>query len=255
MIEVNKIYKGDCLELMKDIDDKSIDMILCDLPYGTTTNYWDSIIPFEPLWENYERIIKDNGAIVLFSSQPFTTDLINSNRKLFKYEIIWNKQYGTDFQLANKKPMKAHENILIFYKKHPSYNKQMIKREKAIDTTNWKQDKRNKNHNNFSSKENIKKKYEYKNPITVIDYNMANGECNNSKRLHPTQKPLFILEWLIKTYSNESETVLDNCIGSGSTAVACMNTNRNYIGIEKDNTYFELANKRIEEHKESLLPN
>lgn len=252
MIDINKIYNIDCLEGMKLIPDKSVDMILCDLPYGTTKNKWDIVIPFEPLWEQYERIIKENGVIALFSSQPFATDLINSNRKMYRYEIIWDKEFGTDFQLANKKPMKAHENIQIFYKKQPTYNPQKTIRDKAIDTTGWQQNKRNKNHDNFHSKENVKKKYEYKNPTTVLRYNMANGECNNSKRVHPTQKPVYIMTWLIETYTNMGETVLDNCMGSGTTAVACINTNRNFIGFETESKYIDMANKRVQDAYEEL---
>lgn len=252
MIDINKIYNIDCLEGMKLIPDKSVDMILCDLPYGTTKNKWDIVIPFEPLWEQYERIIKENGVIALFSSQPFATDLINSNRKMYRYEIIWDKEFGTDFQLANKKPMKAHENIQIFYKKQPTYNPQKTIRDKAIDTTGWQQNKRNKNHDNFHSKENVKKKYEYKNPTTVLRYNMANGECNNSKRVHPTQKPVYIMTWLIETYTNMGETVLDNCMGSGTTAVACINTNRNFIGFETESKYIDIANKRVQDAYEEL---
>ncbi len=161
-IKPNSIIKGDCLEVMKYISDKSVDCIICDLPYGTTACSWDTIIPFQPLWEQYKRIIKDNGAVLLFSSQPFTTDLIISARDWFKYEIIWDKMHGTDFQLANIKPMKAHENILVFAPNKTTYNKQMIKRDKAIDTTGWRQDKRNKDHNNFHSSENIVKVYEDK---------------------------------------------------------------------------------------------
>ena len=242
-----EIYKGDCLELMKDIPDKSVDMILCDLPYGTTKCSWDIVIPFNELWKQYNRIIKDNGAIVLFSSQPFTTDLINSNRFMFRYDIIWNKMYGTDFALANKKPMKAHEIICVFYKKQPTYNKQMIKREKPINKTKWKQDKRNSKNGNINSKEIHKGKYEYKNPTTVYELKMAKGECDNSKRVHPTEKPVDLLEYLIKTYTNEGETVLDNCMGSGSTGVACINANRKFIGIELDDKYFEIAENRIKE--------
>ena len=247
-----QLYHGDCLEEMKNIPDKSIDMILCDLPYGTTKCKWDTVIPFEPLWKEYKRIIKDNGAIVLFSSQPFTTDLINSNRDMFRYDIIWNKMYGTDFALANKKPMKAHEIICIFYKKQPTYNKQMIKREKPIDTTNWKQDKRNSKNGNINSKEIHKGKYEYKNPTTVYELNMAKGECNNSKRVHPTQKPVALLEYLIKTYTNEGEIILDNTMGSGSTGVACINTNRKFIGIELEEKYFNIAKNRIEKAQNNI---
>ena len=251
-IELNKIYNEDCLKGMKRIPDGSVDMILCDLPYGTTANKWDTVINLEEMWRHYERTIKDNGVICLFSSQPFTTSLINSNPHLFRYEIIWNKTYGTDFQLANKKPMKAHENILIFYKKQPTYNSQKTKRENPIDTRGWKLDKRNGEHDNFHSKENIKKKYEYRMPITVLEWNPAKRETNNSKKLHPTQKPLFVIEYLIKTYTNEGETVLDNCMGSGTTAIACLNTNRNFIGFELDKEYFDVATKRIEKHEQQL---
>jgi len=248
---LNKVLHGDCFEWMEQIEDKSVDMILCDLPYGTTANKWDTPLDIEALWNQYNRVIKDDGAICLFSSQPFTTTLINSNPKMFRYEIIWDKTYGTDFQLANKKPMKAHENILLFYKKQPTYNPQKTKREKPIDTRNWKQDKRNQGHNNFHSEENIKKKYDHKMPITVLTWNPAVGETNNTNKVHPTQKPLYIMEWLINTYTNEGETVLDNCVGSGTTAIAAINTNRNFIGMEKELEYCEVANKRI---KDTLNP-
>ena len=245
-----ELLHGDCLELMKDIPDKSIDMILCDLPYGTTANKWDNVLDLDKLWIEYKRILTSDGTILLFSSQPFTTDLIVSARDWFKYEIIWDKMHGTDFQLANIKPMKAHENILVFAPNKTTYNKQMIKREKPIDTRGWKQDKRNKDHNNFHSRENIVKVYKDKNPTTVLQYSMANGECNNSKRIHPTQKPIALCEYFIKTYSNKSDIILDNCMGSGSTGVACINTNRNFIGIEKDDKYFEIAKNRIEEARQ-----
>lgn len=243
-----ELWEGDCLDLMDDIPDKSINMILCDLPYGMTAFSWDIIIPFELLWNQYNRIITDNGAILLFSSQPFTSMLLMSNQKMFKYELIWNKLHGTDFQLANKKPMKSHENILVFGKHTLTYNKQTTLRNHSIDTTNWKQDKRNKDHNNFSSKSNMRKVYKEKNPTTVIDYSLSNAECNNTKRLHPTQKPVKLLEYLIKTYTNEQEIVLDNCMGSGSTGIACLNLERKFIGIEKNERYFQIAKNRIENH-------
>lgn len=247
------LLNGDTIEKMKLIKDKSISAIITDLPYGTTKNRWDVVIPFNLLWEQYERIITDNGVIALFSSQPFTTDLINSNRKLYRYEIIWNKVYGTDFQLANKKPMKAHENIQIFYKKQPTYIPQKTRREKAIDTTQWQQNKRNKNHDNFHSKENTKKKYEYKYPTTVITYNMANGECNNSKRVHPTQKPLFVYEWLVKSFTDENMTCLDNTSGSGTLAVACENLNRKWICIEMEKEYCNITINRLKISENPIL--
>lgn len=243
-----KLYKGDCLEVMDGLISLGVkfDAIITDPPYGTTACKWDSIIPLDEMWKRLNKLIKPNGAIVLFSSQPFTTDLINSNRSLFRYDIVWNKCYGTDFALANRKPMKAHEIICVFYKKQPTYNKQVVKRDKVIDTTNWKQDKRSSINGNFDSKEIVRKKYDYKNPTTVFELNMAKGECNNSKRVHPTQKPIKLLEFLVKTYTNEGDLVLDFTCGSGSTGVACLNTGRRFVGVELDEKYFNIAKERLE---------
>ena len=233
-----ELIKGDCLEVMKDIPDKSIDMILCDLPYGTTACKWDSVIPFEPLWEQYNRIIKDNGAIVLFGSEPFSSALRMSNIKKYKYDLKWQKDQGSDFMLAKKKPLKDYEDIMVFYKKQPTYNPQMREGFKK-----WtKKDTGNNiiGHLGKQEKSQIKQSIGDKRyPISILKFNrIRNG-------LHPTQKPVELLEWLIKTYTNEGETVLDNCIGSGSTGVACINTNRKFIGIEKDDKYFEIAYNRI----------
>jgi len=248
MIELNKIYLGDCLELMKDIDDKSIDMVLCDLPYGTTQCKWDTIIPFELLWLQYKRIIKGNGAIVLFGSEPFSSALRMSNIKNYKYDWTWNKIQGTGFGACKKQPLRVIENICVFYNKPPTYNPQMVLRDKIIDSTNWKQDKRISENSRFTSTDNslARKVYDKKYPVNYIEINRANKECNNSHRLHPTQKPIDLLEYLIKTYTNENEIVLDNCIGSGTTAIACKNVNRFFIGMEKDETYYNIACKRIE---------
>lgn len=225
-----ELKQGDCLELMKEIPDGSVDMILCDLPYGTTKLEWDIRIPFEPLWEQYNRIIKQNGAIVLFSSQPFTTDLINSQRKLFRYEIIWEKTQRTGFYNANKMPLRCHENILVFYKKLPTYNPQ--KYELSDDyiknhcTSIGRTRKVSDWHycaGNFvgrCSKEKAEN-YSYTDdgtrfPTDVIKFSNWNGTLfgNKSKSVnHPTQKPAPLLEYLIKTYTNEGNTVLDNCMG------------------------------------------
>ncbi len=232
-----KLFHGDCLEVMKDIPDKSVDMILCDLPYGTTKCKWDTIIPFAPLWEQYNRTIKDNGAIVLFASQPFTTQLIYSNLKLFKYEIIWDKVNISNPMLAKKQPLKSHENICVFYKKQPTYNPQM---EEGVAWKRGGSGAKNSKHNAFElnlERECVADKTNKKYPKTI-------WKCSNSNRidrLHPTQKPTKLLEHLIKTYTNEGEVVLDNCMGSGSTGVACVNTNRRFIGIELDEKYFNLA--------------
>ena len=232
------LRQGDCLELMKDIPDKSIDAIIADLPYGTTACKWDTIIPFEPLWEQYERVIKDNGVIALTASQPFTTKLINSNINLFKYESIWEKSKATGFALCNKRPMKAHENVCIFYKKQPTYNPQKTEGKpykQKLGTQESKEfstgTKRNDNTTGL--------RY----PRSVVYFKTAESE---KKQVHPTQKPVALFEYLIKTYTNEGETVLDNTMGSGTTGVACINTNRKFIGIELDEKYFKIAKDRID---------
>ncbi len=237
-IEPNNIYLGDCLELMKYIPDKSIDMILCDLPYGTTACKWDTIIPFEPLWEQYKRIIKDNGAVVLFGSQPFTTKLIQSNLEMFRYEWIFEKHQGTNPAMAKKQPLKAHENILVFYKLQPVYCPQMGK---GKPYKGYKSDKPQSEVYGGGKSVHRDNPNGTRYPKTVVKFTKDKG-----KRFHPTQKPVALLEYLIKTYTNEGDTVLDNCMGSGSTGVACINTNRKYIGIEKELKYFEIAKKRIE---------
>lgn len=226
---------GDCLKLMKDIPDKSIDMILCDLPYGTTRNKWDSVIPLDKLWEQYERIIKENGAIVLFSQMPFTAELVHSNLKLFKYEWIWEKDNGTGFLNAKKMPLKIHENILVFYKKLPTYNPQM---RTGFKPYKCKQGRHSTNYGAYEQG-HITESNGERYPIDIIEFKKDSG-------LHPTQKPVALLEYLIKTYTNENETVLDNCMGSGSTGVASINTNRNFIGIELSEEYYNIAKERIE---------
>ena len=233
-----KLIHGDCLEEMKNIPDKSIDMILCDLPYGTTQNKWDSIIPLELLWEQYKRIIKDNGAIVLFAQTPFDKVLGASNLKMLKYEWIWEKQQGTGFLNAKKMPLKKHENILVFYKKLPTYNPQMIGNEIRIIKRN-KDGKTTDNYGKFTYDE--QSTYVGRYPTSILSFD------RDKNKLHPTQKPVALLEYLIKTYTNEEEIVLDNTMGSGSTGVSCVNTNRKFIGIELDEKYFEIAKNRIEE--------
>lgn len=242
------LIHGDCLVEMKSIPDGSIDMILCDLPYGMTDLEWDVQIPFEPLWEQYERVIKEDGAIVLFSSQPFATDLINSNRKLFRYEIIWEKTMKTGFLLAKKMPMKGHENILVFYKKLPTYNPQMeISPTAVIGRVREKRDDRASHYGKIKSEPYVDTGTRY--PGSVIKFSNQNGVTygdNSSAVVHPTQKPTAILEWLINTYTNEGDTVLDNTMGSGSTGVACVNTGRNFIGIDLDKDFYDIAVDRIQ---------
>ena len=230
-----QLFYGDCLKLMKDIPDGSIDMILCDLPYGTTArNKWDCIIEFELLWKQYERIIKENGAICLFAQAPFDKILACSNIKLFRYEWIWVKQQGTGHLNAKKMPMKAHEDVLVFYKKLPTYNPQMREGKPYVC-------KSGRGSTNYREQRSVVTENDgFRYPLDVVDFQSDRG-------LHPTQKPVALLEYLIKTYTNEGETVLDNCMGSGSTGVACMNTGRKFIGMEKERKYFEIAKQRIEE--------
>lgn len=233
-----QLYKGNCLEIMKDIPNGSIDMILCDLPYGTTSCKWDTIIPFEPLWEQYNRVIKDNGAIVLFGNEPFTSMLICSNLKGFKYRWDWDKKIPSGMSYARFRPMQQTEDIAVFTKNGGKtiYNPQMVKRDKAIKGGGMK-DSESASSVGYKA---LKKTYEYKNPITLIQFDKI-----RKGSLHPTQKPVELLEYLIKTYTNENETILDNTMGSGSTGEACLKTNRNFIGIEQDDNYFEIAYNRI----------
>ena len=233
-MQKNELMQGDCLELMKEIPDKSIDMILCDLPYGVTArNKWDCVIPFEKLWEQYARVIKENGAIVLTATQPFTTDLIQSNRKLFKYSLVWSKSQVTGFLNAKKQPLRSHEDILVFYNKQPTYNPKMVKGKRVLKSTGGD----STNYGKFTYKPHYSEWYYPKSIIEIPQKRFKGG--------HPTQKPVALLEYLIKTYTNEGELVLDNCMGSGSTGVACVNTNRRFIGMELDETYFNIAKERI----------
>lgn len=235
-LELNRVYQMDCLEGMKLIPDKSIDMILCDLPYGTTQNKWDTLIDLERLWEQYNRIIKDNGAIVLTASQPFTSILVNSNPKLFKYDMTWDKKQITGFLNAKKMPLRKHEDILVFYKKLPTYNPQFTFGE-AYEI------KRKHSTSNYGSQtENATKSDGRRYPTSILEVPQI-----REKGGHPTQKPVKLFEWLIKTYTNENDIVLDNCLGAGTTAIACEINNRRWVGFETESEYVELINKRLEQ--------
>ena len=241
------LRKGDCLELMKDLPDKSIDAIIADLPYGVTRAKWDNILDLDLLWKQYERIIKPNGAVILFGSQPFTTTLINSNIKDFKYTLVWDKKMKVGMMNCKRMPLRQHEDIMVFYKKQPTYNPQMTKgkmRNKKIAPT-----KDFEVYGQITPIDNFNDDYY---PSSILEFSNANQKAKS----HPTQKPVALMEYLIKTYTNEGEVVLDNTMGSGTTGVACVNTNRRFIGMELDEKYFEIAKERIEKaiaEKERML--
>ena len=235
------LVNDNCLDVMKKIDSKSIDLILCDLPYGVTKNKWDVIIPFDKLWDQYNRIIKDNGAIILFGSQPFTTMLISSNMKYFRYCLVWEKNKFSDFLNSKRKPMKTNEDICIFYKKQPTYNIQFWY---STPYERWNTQKAVDKQTNYGShKENNSKSDGKRLPTTVLKFNRV------ERPSHPTQKPVDLLEWLIKSYTNEGDNVLDNCMGVGSTGIASKKNNRNFIGIELDEKYYNQAVEFIQKQE------
>jgi DNA modification methylase len=242
------LYKGDCLELMKDIPDGSIDAIITDPPYGTTACKWDSVIDFGLMWEQLNRIIKPNGAIVLFGSEPFSSALRMSNIKNYKYDWVWEKKYKTGHFNAKNRPMKTTENVIVFSKNKHTYNPQgLIEINKHVKNSNSAMRRNGKNSTSVVNNSPPKKKYFQKftnYPSEVLKFKSMNANGN-----HPTQKPILLMEYLIRTYTNENETVLDFTMGSGSTGVACVNTNRNFIGIEQDDNYFKIAEQRIKDQQ------
>lgn len=238
-----KLYKGDCLELFKNIEDKSVDMILCDLPYEVTQNKKDIKIPFEPLWENYERVIKDNGAIVLFAQGLFYIDLVNSNRKLFRYDIIWDKKLTTGFLNAKRMPLRQHEQIAVFYKKAPTYNPQ-FKKGKPLHSKGKsyiEKDPKNQNYGKYENCDDSRAGSTEKYPTSIFTFQKPHP----SVAVHRTEKPVDLLKELILTYTNKGELVLDNTMGSGSTGVAALEIGRRFIGMEMDEEYFNLSSERI----------
>jgi site-specific DNA-methyltransferase (adenine-specific) len=240
---------GDCLELMKEIPSGSVDLVLCDLPYGTTACKWDAVVPFEPLWKEYRRVITGCGSIVLTASQPFTTTLAASNIEMLKYSLVWEKQRVGGFFDVKFRPLKSHEDVLIFSKGGcangslipMTYNPQgIVKVEKK-----WGKKPLSGNTRSAATKEGVSTEGNYPRSVLKID--------SEFKTVHPTQKPVALMEYLIRTYTNEGMTVLDNCMGSGTTGVACVNTGRKFIGIEKDEAYFEIAKNRISDAESALL--
>ena len=250
-MELDRIYNDDCLEGMKAIPSGSIDAVICDLPYGTTACAWDSVIPFDKLWEQYRRICKPNAAIVLFSQQPFTSALIMSNPSTFRYEWIWEKVNGTGFLNAKKMPMKAHENICVFYDKLPTYNPQMWK-----SVPYRRRPSGNEKQYNGYGEYKLTNEYnsDMRYPKDVIKFQMDDDFYNSnvSRHLHPTQKPVDLLRYLVLTYTNEGDTVLDNCMGSGTTAIACIKERRHFIGFELNKEYYDKACKRIQAEQSQL---
>jgi len=241
MLKLNEIHHGDCLELMKDIPDNSIDLVLTDPPYGISVCKWDNIIPFEPMWKQLKRVTKDNGAIVLFGSEPFSSYLRISNIKQYKYDIIWDKDKASNILNCNRQILKTHEIISIFYKKQCQYNPQKVKLDKPRKRNNRRVKSDNLGDNSKDYDANGNTVYTHSFPKSILKFSKDNG----GRGYHPTQKPVSLMEYLIKTYTNINEMVLDFTIGSGTTAIAAINTNRQFIGIEKESKYVEIAKKRI----------
>jgi site-specific DNA-methyltransferase (adenine-specific) len=239
------LIKGDCLEEMVNIEENSIDAIICDLPYGTTQNKWDSVVDLDLLWKEYNRIIKYNGAIVLFASHPFTSVLGCSNLKMLKYSLVYEKSHSTGHLNANRMPMRKHEDILVFYKKPPTYNSQKTVKENSNIRPNKKVATDTTCYGRFDPNAKRTDKINVAFPQSIIKAN--NSTTGGNRGLHPTQKPIELLEYLVKTYTNKGDLILDNTMGSGTTGVACLNLKRDFIGIEMDSTYFEIAKNRIEQ--------
>tara|TARA_R110000868_G_scaffold146225_2_gene366976 strand:- start:2197 stop:2928 length:732 start_codon:yes stop_codon:yes gene_type:complete len=240
------LIKGDCLEVMKGIESGSIDAIITDPPYGTTACKWDSVIDFDLMWEQLNRIIKPNGAIVLFAAQPFTSALIMSNPKMFKYDWVWQKPKGTGHLNAKKQPMRDKEDVLVFYKNQCTYNPQMTQGKPYDGNARTGSKQQTSSYGKYKQDREVNKGVRY--PKQVQKFRVVERGT-----LHPTQKPILLMEYLIKTYTNENETVLDFTMGSGSTLVACQNLNRNGIGIEQDENYFKIASDRIKENEYKLF--
>ena len=242
-MNIDNIYNMDCIEGMKLIPDGSVDAVICDLPYGTTVCKWDSVIPFEPLWEQYKRVTKPNAAIVLFGSEPFSSALRMSNMEMYGYDWIWKKQRPTNFYQVKWRPLKEHETISVFYQHIPTYNPQGTK---DVHIKSGRKHKSGKLYAEYNGGDYIQTTGNY--PRSILSFNTD----SDSERLHPTQKPVELIRYLIRTYTNEGDTVLDNCMGSGTTAVACIKEKRHFIGFELNKEYFDKAQKRIKAEQSQL---
>jgi site-specific DNA-methyltransferase (adenine-specific) len=244
-MEANQIYHGDCMELLPLVPDASVDMVLCDLPYGTTQNKWDSVLPLDRLWVQYKRVVKPDGAIVLFSQGIFTARLILSNQSMYKYSLVWDKVLISGFLNAKKRPLSSHEDIVIFYEKLQTYNPQRFKGDKNHGSKTIKSIPVG----NYGQRMVVDNTDDLKYPRSILRF----AKPSSLVTLHPTQKPVPLCEYLIKTYTNPGEIVLDNCLGSGTTAIACINTGRQYIGIEKEEQYFNVALERIKQAQKACI--
>jgi len=248
-MRVDQILHGDCLDVMPTISDGSVDMVLADLPYGVTQNRWDQVIPCDRLWDEYRRVTKPNAAIVLTATQPFAAQLIASNPRDFRYDLIWRKNKSTGFLNANRMPLRQHESILVFYRRLPVYHPQKSHGHAPVhsftkhtgDGSNYGRTKRGIQGGGQTDRH----------PTSVIDIPVVNNDSTN--KIHPNQKPVELFEYLVRTFTNERAVVLDNCIGSGTTAIACLNTGRHFIGIEQDAEFCRLASERVAQHHNSLL--
>jgi len=242
VVENNSLILGDCLEVMPKIKEHSVDLILCDLPYGRTKNKWDTVIPFDKLWENYNRVLKENGVVVLFADGMFMAELMLSNKKMWKYNIVWDKVLTSGFLNANRQPLRSHEEIVVFYNKQPTYNPQKFKGQ-PNHSKGTSQKNTNNNYSKYTIVDNREELGDMKHPRSIWSFQKPHP----SKMVHPTEKPLECIEYIIKTYTNEGDLVLDNTMGSGTTCIGAKKLNRQYIGIEKEEKYFEISVKRMGE--------
>lgn len=240
-----QLYQGDCLDILATLPPGSVDAVIADPPYAVTDCSWDSLIPLGPLWVALRRVLRPGGAVVLFGQQPFTTTLIGSNLPWFRQALVWDKGQSTDFQLANVRPLRRHEDVLVFCSRGTTYNPQMVERDTPLDARNWRPSSDGdlmRIRSNMNTRRTLRT-HSY--PHSILAFSSAGGECNSTKRVHPTQKPVDLLAYLVRTYTNPGDTVLDFCAGSFSTGVACVQEDRNFIGIERDPDYFRIGSERI----------
>jgi site-specific DNA-methyltransferase (adenine-specific) len=240
-----RLLHGDCLDVLRTLPDGSVDAVIADPPYGTTACKWDAVIPFAPMWEQLRRVAKPGAAIIFTAQQPFTSALIMSNPRWFRQTLVWDKMQSTDPQLANVRPMRRHEDIVVFCQRGPTYNPQMVEREKPLDMRNWKPSKDGDLMRIRKGTNTRRTLSTHRYPNSILAFSSVEGDCNSARRVHPTQKPVDLIAYLVRTYTNPGDTVLDFCMGSGTTGVACLQEGRDFIGIEREAAYFAIAERRI----------